>query len=179
MNPANDHSPHWPRGLRRTLAAAYIGVSLSVWDSMVAEATMPKPKRFHGRTIWDKVAVDQAFDLLDGGSVRNVAGEEIVEWAAGTGPQAVIRYDFRPPMHPQIIALKALYEHRGKAIHPSQTAKGVGVSAFDKLMHMGFARHVPRSPRGKDSQWFESTETGEQAWLQILKDNPIGIDWLK
>jgi predicted DNA-binding transcriptional regulator AlpA len=60
MNPANDTTPHWPRGLRRKLAAAYIGVSLSLWDTMVAEGEMPKPKRTHGRTIWDKIAVDRA-----------------------------------------------------------------------------------------------------------------------
>jgi predicted DNA-binding transcriptional regulator AlpA len=73
--------PHWPRGLRRTLAAEYIGVSLSLWDKMVAEGEMPKPKRIHGRTIWDRIAVDRAFDLLDGGSPTNAAGETIYEFA--------------------------------------------------------------------------------------------------
>jgi predicted DNA-binding transcriptional regulator AlpA len=74
--------PQWPRGLRRTLAAEYIGVSLSLFDRLVAEGQMPGPKRVHGRTIWDRVAVDLAFDVLDGGSPRDEAGEEIVEWAA-------------------------------------------------------------------------------------------------
>jgi predicted DNA-binding transcriptional regulator AlpA len=74
--------PQWPRGLRRGLAAEYIGVSLPLWDKMVLEGQMPKPKRIHGRTIWDRVAVDRAFDVLDGGSETNAAGEEIVEWAA-------------------------------------------------------------------------------------------------
>src|SRR5258708_21869182 len=171
--------PQWPRGLRRTLAAEYIGVSLPLWDKMVLEGQMPKPKRFHGRTIWDRVAVDKAFDILDGGAPRDESGEEIIEWDAGNGPQAVIRYSFSPPIRPQIIALKALYENKGKAIHANQTAKGVGGGAFDKLKHMGFARHVPRSPRGKDFHWYESTKDGEQAWVQILKDNPSGIDWLK
>jgi hypothetical protein len=27
--------PQWPRGLRRTLAAEYVGISLSLWDRMV------------------------------------------------------------------------------------------------------------------------------------------------
>jgi hypothetical protein len=81
MNPANDHTPHWPRGLRRTLAAKYIGVSLSLWDTMVEAGEMPKPKRIHARTIWDKVAVDRAFDLLDGGLARDAAGEIIYEFA--------------------------------------------------------------------------------------------------
>jgi hypothetical protein len=82
MTPANDNTPHWPRGLRRTLAAAYIGVSLPLWDTMVAEGEMPRPKRAHGRTIWDKVAVDAAFDVLDGGAKTTTAGEEILDWAA-------------------------------------------------------------------------------------------------
>jgi hypothetical protein len=81
MNPANDTTPHWPRGLRRKLAAAYIGVSLSLWDTMVAEGEMPKPKRTHGRTIWDKIAVDRAFDLLDGGQPLDESGEEIYDFA--------------------------------------------------------------------------------------------------
>lgn len=82
MNPANDNSPHWPRGLRRTLAAAYIGVSLAIWDAMVAAGLMPQPKRFFGRTIWDRLAIDQAFDLLDGGNARDLAGRENLEFAA-------------------------------------------------------------------------------------------------
>jgi hypothetical protein len=48
---------------------------------MVAEGSMPPPKRVHGRTIWDKVAVDRAFDLLDGGAPLDGAGEEIIEFA--------------------------------------------------------------------------------------------------
>jgi hypothetical protein len=82
MTPSNDNSPHWPRGLRRTLAAAYIGVGLTLWDTMVAEATMPKPKRVHGRTLWDRLAVDRAFDLLDGGSETDMAGQELIDFAA-------------------------------------------------------------------------------------------------
>ena len=77
MNPVNDNTPHWPRGLRRKLAAEYIGVSQSLWDTMVEAGEMPKPKRFHGRTIWDKIAVDRAFDILDGGSPL----DEIIEFA--------------------------------------------------------------------------------------------------
>ncbi|WP_439366043.1 hypothetical protein ACNJYD_08975 [Bradyrhizobium sp. DASA03005] len=57
--------PNWPRGLSRVNAAAYVGVSHAIWDKMVAAGDMPKPKRFYGRTIWDKKAVDKAFDALD------------------------------------------------------------------------------------------------------------------
>lgn len=80
--PANDNTPQWPRGLRRTLAAAYVGVSLPMFDKMVIEGNMPKPKRVYGRTIWDKVAVDRAFDLMDGGTATAATGEETYEFSA-------------------------------------------------------------------------------------------------
>ena len=76
-----DTTPHWPRGLSRIRAAAYIGVSLNLWDTMVRDGRMPKPKRVDNRTIWDKVAVDRAFDRLDGGNATDLDGEEIIEFA--------------------------------------------------------------------------------------------------
>lgn len=56
-----------PRGLRRTEAAAYIGVSPSTFDKMVVEGVMPKPKRFGDRVIWDRHQIDEAFETLAGG----------------------------------------------------------------------------------------------------------------
>lgn len=53
-----------PRGLSRTAAAAYIGVSPSLFDEMVADGRMPKPKMANTRNIWDAVALDYAFDDL-------------------------------------------------------------------------------------------------------------------
>jgi predicted DNA-binding transcriptional regulator AlpA len=59
-----------PRGLSRTQAAAYVGLSSSKFDQMVAQSRMPKPKRVDGRVIWDRIALDRAFDALpdEGGS---------------------------------------------------------------------------------------------------------------
>jgi predicted DNA-binding transcriptional regulator AlpA len=53
-----------PRGLRRVEAAAYVGVSPSLFDEMVRSRVMPKPLRFGGRVIWDRKAIDQAFGNL-------------------------------------------------------------------------------------------------------------------
>ena len=53
-----------PRGLHRAEAAAYIGVSPSFFDQLVADGRMPQPKRLGSRTIWDRVALDQAFAEL-------------------------------------------------------------------------------------------------------------------
>jgi hypothetical protein len=36
---------------------------------MIVEGRMPKPKRFGDRTIWDRHALDMAFELLDGGEM--------------------------------------------------------------------------------------------------------------
>jgi len=77
-----DRFPQWPRGLSRSMAAQYVGVSFVMFDKMVAEGDMPQPKRFYQRTIWDKIAVDKAFDLLDSGHERDASGEEIIEFRA-------------------------------------------------------------------------------------------------
>ncbi|KPF84494.1 hypothetical protein IP70_15850 [alpha proteobacterium AAP38] len=62
-----------PRGLSRTEAAAYIGVSPSKFDQMVGDRRMPKPKRLDGRVVWDRMAIDRAFEALpdEGGQVSD------------------------------------------------------------------------------------------------------------
>ncbi len=54
-----------PRGLNRVVAAAYIGISPTKFDQLVADGRMPPPKRIDGRTVWDRLRLDQAFDALD------------------------------------------------------------------------------------------------------------------
>jgi len=58
-----------PRGLSRVQAAAYIGVSPTLFDEMVKDGRMPKPTRINARTVWDRVRLDEAFAALsdDGG----------------------------------------------------------------------------------------------------------------
>ena len=59
-----------PRGLSRVEAAAYIGVSPSLFDSMVKDGRMPPPKRINNRTIWDRKRLDESFDALDDGGIN-------------------------------------------------------------------------------------------------------------
>jgi len=63
------------RGLNRLQAAAYVGVSPSLFDEMTSDGRMPKPKKANARTIWDRRALDRAFDRLPGGD-----GEESDGW---------------------------------------------------------------------------------------------------
>ena len=58
-----------PRGLSRVQAAAYIGVSPTLFDDLVEDGRMPKPARINARTVWDRVKLDEAFAALsDGGA---------------------------------------------------------------------------------------------------------------
>lgn len=57
-----------PRGLSRVEAAAYIGISPSLFDELVKDGRMPKPKRVNSRTIWDRLQVERAFEALPGGT---------------------------------------------------------------------------------------------------------------
>lgn len=54
-----------PRGLSRTIAAAYIGVSPTLFDQMVFDGRMPKPKQINSRRIWDRHEIDRYFDALE------------------------------------------------------------------------------------------------------------------
>ena len=57
-----------PRGLSRPQAAAYIGVSPSLFDQLVRDGRMPCAKRINGRVVWDRRRLDEAFDALDDGA---------------------------------------------------------------------------------------------------------------
>jgi predicted DNA-binding transcriptional regulator AlpA len=53
-----------PIGLRREAAAAYIGISPSKFDELVADGRMPRPKRIDGIPVWSPKKLEQAFEAL-------------------------------------------------------------------------------------------------------------------
>jgi predicted DNA-binding transcriptional regulator AlpA len=53
-----------PRGLSRVEAAAYLGVSPSLFDAMVRDGRMPLPKRINARAVWDRRSLDIYFEAL-------------------------------------------------------------------------------------------------------------------
>jgi hypothetical protein len=52
-------------------AAAYIGVSPTLFDAMVQDGRMPGPKLINSRTVWDRYALDRAFEALPDRASRN------------------------------------------------------------------------------------------------------------
>lgn len=58
-----------PRGLSRVEAAAWVGVSPSLFDAMVSDGRMPPPKKINSRRVWDLVQLNRSFEALpdDGG----------------------------------------------------------------------------------------------------------------
>lgn len=67
-----------PRGLSRTESAAYIGVSPTLFDEMVRDGRMPRPKQVNARTVWDRRRLDIAFDALqeqDSGSAEDAEAD--------------------------------------------------------------------------------------------------------
>lgn len=71
-----------PRGLCREAAARYVGISPTKFDEMVEDGRMPQPKRIDSRKVWDRTALDIAFEALPG------EGEENPWDAAIARPQA-------------------------------------------------------------------------------------------
>ena len=52
------------RGLSRTEAAIYYGVSPSKFDQMVDDRRAPQPRMIDGRKVWDIYELDANFDEL-------------------------------------------------------------------------------------------------------------------
>lgn len=66
----------WPRGLSRVEAATYIGISTRLFDEMVEDGRMPRPKCINARRVWDRLAVDAAFISLTEDAEKNPADED-------------------------------------------------------------------------------------------------------
>jgi excisionase family DNA binding protein len=52
------------RGLARTEAAVYLGISPSKFDELVDDKRMPQPRLIDGRKVWDLHELDASFDEL-------------------------------------------------------------------------------------------------------------------
>lgn len=59
-----DTIPYPPLGLSREEAARYLGIGPTLFDEMVADRRMPKPKKINSRVVWDRTALEVAFWAL-------------------------------------------------------------------------------------------------------------------
>lgn len=59
-------------GLSRAESSEYIGVSVGMFDAMVADGRMPKPKTINSRRVWARPALEKAFaELPEEGQAQN------------------------------------------------------------------------------------------------------------
>ena len=57
-------SPIDPRGLSHFAAAYYIGIGVTLFDVLVKDGRMPKPKLINNRKVSDRRELDNAFERL-------------------------------------------------------------------------------------------------------------------
>jgi predicted DNA-binding transcriptional regulator AlpA len=72
-------SPEDRYGLSRSEAASYIGVSVSLFDQLVADGRMPPPRNANSRNIWKRAELEQAFDELPSAGQKTYNGESANE----------------------------------------------------------------------------------------------------
>jgi predicted DNA-binding transcriptional regulator AlpA len=77
MSPRPDPKAYPPRGMSREEAARWVGVSPSLFDEMVKDSRMPRPKTINSRVLWDRYRLDQAFDALPDRQAANPWDEEV------------------------------------------------------------------------------------------------------
>jgi excisionase family DNA binding protein len=66
------------RGLSHDEACQYVGISATIFDRMVRDGRMPRPKRLDGRVVYDLYALDRAFDgLPDDGADAGTGWEDV------------------------------------------------------------------------------------------------------
>ncbi len=58
MIAANDN---WPRGMRRAVAAAYLGISPSHFDGQRRAGAIPAPRKMLGVELYDRAELDALF----------------------------------------------------------------------------------------------------------------------
>ena len=59
-------TPLEPRGLTCAEAAAYLGIGATLFKRLVFQGKLPPPLKLEGRRVWDRRALDDAVDRLQG-----------------------------------------------------------------------------------------------------------------
>jgi hypothetical protein len=61
-----DPKSYPPLGMSREDAAHYVGIGPTLFDEMVRDRRMPRPKCVNNRKVWDQEALRLAFKALPG-----------------------------------------------------------------------------------------------------------------
>lgn len=180
-----------PRGLSRVLAAGYIGVSVGLFDEMVADGRMPQPKKINTRKVWDRIDIDRHFEALgtsewagleepnplesisdkpqaDTRAVARELGipEDPTEWQAWWKERERlwrIEVVASPLQKRELMALAGLYEFRSEKV---REIKGASIGTMERLLARGFVELDGEPPPGKCGQ-HRITEAGEAAWISL------------
>lgn len=62
--PDADRYAYPPRGLDRDSAARYLGITPTAFDDAVRFGTLPRPRRLSGTPVWDRLALEAAFEAV-------------------------------------------------------------------------------------------------------------------
>lgn len=60
----HDHLSYPPRAMRAERAAAYLSMSRSKFLELVNLGKLPKPVRLEGMALWDRLALELAFEEM-------------------------------------------------------------------------------------------------------------------
>jgi predicted DNA-binding transcriptional regulator AlpA len=66
-----------PLGLSREQAADFVGVGTTLFDELVNDGRMPRPKRINKRTVWNRIKIEEAFFELPDDNDSNPWDDEL------------------------------------------------------------------------------------------------------
>jgi predicted DNA-binding transcriptional regulator AlpA len=58
--------PDWPRMLRRSLAAAYLDMSVAEFERAMASGALPHPVKIGEQERWSRTTLDETVDRITG-----------------------------------------------------------------------------------------------------------------
>jgi excisionase family DNA binding protein len=68
-------------GMSKFEAAEYVGFGVSLFEQMVTDGRMPRPKQGNRRLVWSRFALEKAFaELPDGGPVGQSEESHADDW---------------------------------------------------------------------------------------------------
>jgi predicted DNA-binding transcriptional regulator AlpA len=63
-NKLHDHLAYPPRAMRAERAAAYLSISRSKFLELVEQGKLPKPVHIDSLALWDRLALELAFEQM-------------------------------------------------------------------------------------------------------------------